>query len=80
LNLNPFDVLKLQFDFDDSDLKRQYRSLSIAVHPDKNRDNPDAHKVKPTRLHGNARHFPLCWGIKIAHTQASFDSNLQQQQ
>jgi DnaJ family protein C protein 8 len=41
-NLNPFDVLQLEPDAPLEEVKKQYRKLSILVHPDKNQDNADA--------------------------------------
>jgi DnaJ family protein C protein 8 len=35
-NLNPYEVLQLDEDHSSSELKKQYRKLSILVHPDKN--------------------------------------------
>jgi DnaJ family protein C protein 8 len=41
-NLNPFWVLQLGTDATAEDIKQRYRKLSTKVHPDKNRDVPDA--------------------------------------
>jgi len=41
-NLNPFEVLQLEPDAPLEEVKKQYRKLSILVHPDKNLDNADA--------------------------------------
>lgn len=42
LKLNPLDILKLRTDFELSDVKKQYRVLSMLVHPDKAQpDNRD---------------------------------------
>jgi len=42
LNLNPYEVLLITPDFDKDASKKQYRKLSILVHPDKNLENNDA--------------------------------------
>jgi len=41
LNLNPFYVLQVEADADEDAIKKQYRRLSILLHPDKNPDNKD---------------------------------------
>jgi len=41
-NLNPFFVLQLDIDATEEDVKQRYRKLSSKVHPDKNRDIPNA--------------------------------------
>lgn len=38
-NLNPFEVLQLEPATEPEQIKKKYRSLSMLVHPDKNRDN-----------------------------------------
>lgn len=38
-NLNPFEVLQLDPATEPDQIKKKYRSLSMLVHPDKNRDN-----------------------------------------
>uniref|UniRef100_A0A3Q3J1M6 DnaJ homolog subfamily C member 8 n=1 Tax=Monopterus albus TaxID=43700 RepID=A0A3Q3J1M6_MONAL len=40
-NLNPFEVLQIDPDATDDELKKRFRALSILVHPDKNQDDPD---------------------------------------
>ncbi|EDQ84985.1 uncharacterized protein MONBRDRAFT_29669 [Monosiga brevicollis MX1] len=40
-NLNPYEVLQVPWDCEDSVIKKQYRKLSILLHPDKNRGNPE---------------------------------------
>jgi DnaJ family protein C protein 8 len=40
-NLNPFEVLQMDPDSSLEDIKKQYRRLSILVHPDKNQDDPE---------------------------------------
>ena len=39
-NMNPFEVLGLDWDAAPEDVKRAYRRMSVQVHPDKNPDNP----------------------------------------
>jgi len=41
LNLNPFYVLQVDPDATEDELKKQYRRLSILLHPDKNPNNRD---------------------------------------
>lgn len=38
-NLNPFEVLQLDPEASDEELKKRFRQLSILVHPDKNQDD-----------------------------------------
>ncbi|XP_012730890.2 dnaJ homolog subfamily C member 8 [Fundulus heteroclitus] len=40
-NLNPFEVLQLDPEATDEELKKRFRALSILVHPDKNQDDPE---------------------------------------
>ncbi|ETE69740.1 DnaJ-like subfamily C member 8, partial [Ophiophagus hannah] len=40
-NLNPFEVLQLDPEITDEEIKKRFRQLSILVHPDKNQDDPD---------------------------------------
>uniref|UniRef100_A0A1A7YA55 DnaJ homolog subfamily C member 8 n=1 Tax=Iconisemion striatum TaxID=60296 RepID=A0A1A7YA55_9TELE len=40
-NLNPFEVLQIDPEATDDELKKRFRALSILVHPDKNQDDPD---------------------------------------
>ncbi|XP_015229176.1 dnaJ homolog subfamily C member 8 [Cyprinodon tularosa] len=40
-NLNPFEVLQIDPEATDEELKKRFRALSILVHPDKNQDDPD---------------------------------------
>ncbi|XP_061616316.1 dnaJ homolog subfamily C member 8 isoform X1 [Phyllopteryx taeniolatus] len=40
-NLNPFEVLQIDPDATDTELKKRFRALSILVHPDKNQDDAD---------------------------------------
>jgi len=40
-NLNPFEVLMVEFDDDLDRIKKQYKRLSILLHPDKNLDDKD---------------------------------------
>uniref|UniRef100_A0A9J8BIU7 DnaJ homolog subfamily C member 8 n=2 Tax=Cyprinus carpio TaxID=7962 RepID=A0A9J8BIU7_CYPCA len=40
-NLNPFEVLQIDPDATDEELKKRFRQLSILVHPDKNQDDVD---------------------------------------
>jgi len=40
-NLNPFEVLQIDPEATDDELKKRLRALSILVHPDKNQDDPD---------------------------------------
>lgn len=40
-NLNPFEVLQIEPETAFEDVKKQYRKLSILVHPDKNMDDRD---------------------------------------
>ncbi|KAG8451183.1 hypothetical protein GDO86_003440 [Hymenochirus boettgeri] len=40
-NLNPFEVLQMDPEVTDEDIKKRFRQLSILVHPDKNQDDPD---------------------------------------
>ncbi|XP_039181712.1 dnaJ homolog subfamily C member 8-like [Crotalus tigris] len=40
-NLNPFEVLQLDPEVTDEEIKKRFRQLSILVHPDKNQDDPD---------------------------------------
>ena len=39
-NMNPFEVLGLDWDADPDAVKKAYRRMSVQVHPDKNPDNP----------------------------------------
>jgi len=39
-NMNPFEVLGLDWDADPDSVKKAYRRMSVQVHPDKNPDNP----------------------------------------
>ncbi|XP_078538635.1 dnaJ homolog subfamily C member 8 [Lissotriton helveticus] len=39
-NLNPYEVLQLDPEATDEDIKKRFRQLSILVHPDKNQDDP----------------------------------------
>eukprot|EP00730_Choanoeca_flexa_P016752 TRINITY_DN7979_c0_g1_i3.p1 TRINITY_DN7979_c0_g1~~TRINITY_DN7979_c0_g1_i3.p1 ORF type:complete len:179 (+),score=38.42 TRINITY_DN7979_c0_g1_i3:28-564(+) len=43
-NLNPYEVLQVPWDCEDKVIKKQFRKLSILLHPDKNRDNPEQAK------------------------------------
>lgn len=38
INLNPFEVLQLETNASEEDIKVRYRKLSALVHPDKNTD------------------------------------------
>uniref|UniRef100_A0A8C2ZR10 DnaJ (Hsp40) homolog, subfamily C, member 8 n=1 Tax=Cyclopterus lumpus TaxID=8103 RepID=A0A8C2ZR10_CYCLU len=38
-NLNPFEVLQIDAEATDDELKKRFRALSILVHPDKNQDD-----------------------------------------
>ncbi|XP_051948638.1 dnaJ homolog subfamily C member 8-like [Xyrauchen texanus] len=40
-NLNPFEVLQIDPEATDEELKKRFRQLSILVHPDKNQDDVD---------------------------------------
>ncbi|XP_042296806.1 dnaJ homolog subfamily C member 8 isoform X2 [Sceloporus undulatus] len=40
-NLNPFEVLQLDPEVTDEEIKKRFRQLSILVHPDKNQDDPE---------------------------------------
>ncbi|KAM9497087.1 dnaJ homolog subfamily C member 8 [Clarias gariepinus] len=40
-NLNPFEVLQIDPEATDEELKKRFRALSILVHPDKNQDDAD---------------------------------------
>ncbi|KAG7458079.1 hypothetical protein MATL_G00234350 [Megalops atlanticus] len=40
-NLNPFEVLQIDPDVTDEEIKKRFRQLSILVHPDKNQDDAD---------------------------------------
>ncbi|XP_018621402.1 dnaJ homolog subfamily C member 8 [Scleropages formosus] len=40
-NLNPFEVLQIDPDVTDEDIKKRFRQLSILVHPDKNQDDAE---------------------------------------
>ncbi|XP_035536946.1 dnaJ homolog subfamily C member 8 [Dicentrarchus labrax] len=40
-NLNPFEVLQIDPEATDDELKKRFRALSILVHPDKNQGDPD---------------------------------------
>ncbi|XP_030644986.1 dnaJ homolog subfamily C member 8 [Chanos chanos] len=40
-NLNPFEVLQIDPDASDDEIKKRFRQLSILVHPDKNQDDAD---------------------------------------
>ncbi|KAG5264913.1 hypothetical protein AALO_G00259390 [Alosa alosa] len=40
-NLNPFEVLQIDPDVTDDEIKKRFRQLSILVHPDKNQDDPE---------------------------------------
>ena len=39
-NMNPFEVLGLDWNADPDAVKKAYRRMSVQVHPDKNPDNP----------------------------------------
>ncbi|XP_078423430.1 dnaJ homolog subfamily C member 8 isoform X1 [Cetorhinus maximus] len=41
INLNPFEVLQIDPEATDEELKKRFRQLSILVHPDKNQDDPE---------------------------------------
>ena len=50
LNLNPYEVLQMSPDATEEQLRKQYKRLSILVHPDKNRDNgEDARRAFESR-------------------------------
>uniref|UniRef100_A0A3Q3AXN5 DnaJ homolog subfamily C member 8 n=1 Tax=Kryptolebias marmoratus TaxID=37003 RepID=A0A3Q3AXN5_KRYMA len=40
-NLNPFEVLQIDPEATDDELKKRFRALSILVHPDKNQGDPE---------------------------------------
>ncbi|XP_066429746.1 dnaJ homolog subfamily C member 8 isoform X1 [Eleutherodactylus coqui] len=40
-NLNPFEVLQIDPEVTDEEIKKRFRQLSILVHPDKNQDDPE---------------------------------------
>ncbi|MEJ1282331.1 DnaJ heat shock protein family (Hsp40) member C8 [Cricetulus griseus] len=40
-NLNPFEVLQIDPEVTDEEIKKRFRQLSILVHPDKNQDDAD---------------------------------------
>ena len=40
-NLNPFEVLQIDPEVTDEEIKKSFRQLSILVHPDKNQDDAD---------------------------------------
>ncbi|XP_069612750.1 dnaJ homolog subfamily C member 8 [Ranitomeya imitator] len=40
-NLNPFEVLQIDPEVTDDEIKKRFRQLSILVHPDKNQDDPE---------------------------------------
>ncbi|KAB0358617.1 hypothetical protein FD754_002773 [Muntiacus muntjak] len=40
-NLNPFEVLQIDPEMIDEEIKKRFRQLSILVHPDKNQDDAD---------------------------------------
>ncbi|MBN3278495.1 DNJC8 protein, partial [Polyodon spathula] len=40
-NLNPFEVLQIDPEVTEDEIKKRFRQLSILVHPDKNQDDPD---------------------------------------
>ncbi|XP_048848560.1 dnaJ homolog subfamily C member 8-like [Brienomyrus brachyistius] len=40
-NLNPFEVLQIDPDATDEEIKKRFRQLSFLVHPDKNQDDAD---------------------------------------
>ncbi|XP_063810647.1 dnaJ homolog subfamily C member 8 isoform X2 [Pseudophryne corroboree] len=40
-NLNPYEVLQLDPEATDEEIKKRFRQLSILVHPDKNQDDPE---------------------------------------
>ncbi|RMB91289.1 hypothetical protein DUI87_32428 [Hirundo rustica rustica] len=40
-NLNPFEVLQMDPEATDEEIKKRFRQLSILVHPDKNQDDAD---------------------------------------
>ncbi|XP_042717621.2 dnaJ homolog subfamily C member 8 isoform X1 [Chrysemys picta bellii] len=40
-NLNPFEVLQMDPDVTDEEIKKRFRQLSILVHPDKNQDDAE---------------------------------------
>lgn len=39
-SFDPYQILKIENDADQKDIRRQYRRLSLQMHPDKNPDNP----------------------------------------
>lgn len=39
-SFDPFEILDLESDATPRDIKKQYRKMSLAMHPDKNPDNP----------------------------------------
>ena len=41
MNFNPYSVLKVPRDADDTTIKKAYRKLAMKWHPDKNQDNPE---------------------------------------
>ncbi|CAN0340803.1 dnaJ homolog subfamily C member 8 [Lampetra fluviatilis] len=41
INLNPYEVLQLDPEASDTDIKKRFRQLSILVHPDKNQDDAE---------------------------------------
>jgi tetratricopeptide (TPR) repeat protein len=75
-NLNPFFVLQLDIDATEEDIKQRYRKLSSKVHPDKNRDIPDARdsfeavKAAYQRLEEEGQREMLARNIDIVREEA----------
>lgn len=53
--LNPFEKLNLRFDATPEDVRRQYKKLSLMVHPDKCK-HPQASAAFEGKLLGSCRH------------------------